>query len=163
MAGEIGVLIKSLLLVLEKSQSLVFSDMMTSTIKQAHKQEIKPAKAKENGEGERRMKTANVKWGRGKQEATGNKIKCKRRVCETYLDRSWFLLPGNGARNTSDVCCVSLATVPEIVVSTAPGILQLRLCLKGLPRQVCKGFPPRPWSLALVFPRSGKGDVAQRW
>ena len=45
-------------------------------------------KAKENGEGERRMKTANVKWGRGKREATGNKSKCKRRVCETYLDRS---------------------------------------------------------------------------
>ena len=37
----------------------------------------------------------------------------------------------------------------EIVVSTAPGILQLRLHLKGLPRQVCTGFPPWPWSLAL--------------
>ena len=119
-------------------------------------------RAKENGKGERQMKTANVKWGRGKREATGNKSKCKIRVCETYLDRSCFLLPGNGARNTSDVCCVSLATAREIVVSMAPGILQLRLRLKGLPRQVCKGFPPWPWSLALVFPRSGKGDVAQR-
>ena len=39
-------------------------------------------------------------------------------------------------------------------------IFLLRLRLKGLPRQVCKGFPPWPWSLALVFPRSGKGDVA---
>jgi len=67
--------------------------MMSSTNKQAHKQARKPAKgndkkAKENGEGERQMKTANVKWGRGKREATGNKSKCKRRVCETYLDRS---------------------------------------------------------------------------
>ncbi|KAI5021869.1 hypothetical protein ZWY2020_058599 [Hordeum vulgare] len=39
-------------------------------------------------------------------------------------------------------------------------IFLLRLRLKGLPRKVCKGFPPWPSSLALVFPRSGKGDVA---
>ena len=108
------------------------------------------------------MKTANVKWGRGKREANGNKSKCKRRVCETYLDRSIFLLPGNGARNSSATETKDLPTAPEIVVSTALGILQLRLRLKGLPRQVGKGFPPWPWSLALVFPRSGKGDVAQR-
>ena len=83
--GAIGVLIKSLLLVLEKSQSLVFSAVMTSTNKQAHKQARKPAKendkrkkAKENGKGERQMKMANVKWGRGKREATGKKGKCKR-------------------------------------------------------------------------------------
>ena len=86
-AGAIGVLIKSLLLVLEKSQSLVFSDMMSSTNKEAHKQarnrQRKTARARENGEGERQMKTTNVKWGRGKREATGNKSKCKRRVCET--------------------------------------------------------------------------------
>ena len=36
-AGAIGVLIKSLLLVFEKSQSLLFSVMVTSTSKQAHK------------------------------------------------------------------------------------------------------------------------------
>ena len=35
-------------------------------------------KANEKGKGERRMKTANVKWGRGKREATGKKSKCKR-------------------------------------------------------------------------------------
>ena len=35
-------------------------------------------KANENGKGERQMKTENVKWGRGKREATGKKGKCKR-------------------------------------------------------------------------------------
>ena len=67
------------------------------------------------------------------------------------------------AKNIIDVSCASLATAVGIVVSMTPGILLLRLRLKGLPRKVCKGFPPWPWSHALVFPRSGKGDVAQRW
>ena len=52
------------------------------------RRKAKRQKAKENGKGERQMKATNVKWGRGKREATGNKSKCKRRVCETYLDRS---------------------------------------------------------------------------
>ena len=63
----------------------------------------------------------------------------------------------------SAIATKDLPTAPEIGVSMAPGILLLRLRLKGLPRQVCKGFPSWSWSLALVFPRSGKGDVAQRW
>ena len=61
-AGAIGVLIKSLLLVLEKSQSLVFSDMMPSTNKQAHKQERKPAKQngkKAKGKRKRQRRKAN--------------------------------------------------------------------------------------------------------
>ena len=55
--GAIGVLIESLLLVFEKSQSLVFSAMITSTNKQEYKQARKLAK--ENGK--RQKKTAKEK------------------------------------------------------------------------------------------------------
>ena len=104
------------------------------------------------------MKTANVKWGRGKREATGKKVNLGDEfVRPTWIDLSF---PGNGARNTSATATKDLPTAPEIGVLTARGILLLQLHLKGLPRKICKGFPPWPWSLALVFPRSGKGDVA---
>ena len=96
------------------------------------------------------MKTANVKWGRGKREATGKKVNAGDDFARpTRIDLSF---PGNGARNTSTTATKDLPMAPEIVVSTAPGILLLRLRLKGLPRKICKGFPPWPWSLALVFP-----------
>ena len=56
-------------------------------VTQANRKRVEEGRT-EKGKGERQKKTANVKWGRGKREATGNKSKCKRRVCETYLDRS---------------------------------------------------------------------------
>ena len=49
--GAIGVLIKSLLLVFEKSQSLVFSVMVTSASKQAHKQTESKREKRANGKG----------------------------------------------------------------------------------------------------------------
>ena len=45
------------------------------------------------------MKTANVKWGRGKREATGKKVNARDEfVRPTWIDLSF---PGNGARNSS--------------------------------------------------------------
>ena len=58
------------------------------------------------------MKTANVKWGRGKREATGKKVNARDEfVRPTWIDLSF---PGNGARNTSATATKDLPTAPEI-------------------------------------------------
>ncbi|MCL8568202.1 hypothetical protein NAB22_18665 [Proteus mirabilis] len=60
------------------------------------------------------MKTANVKWGRGKREATGKKVNARDEfVRPTWIDLSF---PGNGARNTSATATKDLPTAPEIGV-----------------------------------------------
>ena len=57
------------------------------------------------------MKTANVKWGRGKREATGKKVNARDEfVRPTWIDLSF---PGNGARNTSATATKDLPTAPE--------------------------------------------------
>ena len=72
------------------------------------------------------MKTTNVKWGEENERKLATKVNAR----EQFVVPTWI-----------DIDFSSPATAPEIVVSTAPGILQLRLRLKGLPRQICKGFP----------------------
>ena len=64
------------------------------------------------------MKTVNVKWGRGKREVTGNKSKCKRWVCDIYLDRFWFFFSGNGVRNISVTVTKDFLIASEIGTST---------------------------------------------
>ena len=66
-AGAIGVLIKSFLLVFEKSQSLVFSFMVTSASKQAHK----PTKVGEK-KGERKGKRKRQIGEVGERKMRGN-------------------------------------------------------------------------------------------
>ena len=62
------------------------------------------------------MKTANVKWGRGKREATTKNVNAGDEfVRPTWIDLSF---PGNGARNTSATATKDLPTVPEIGTST---------------------------------------------
>ena len=69
--GAIGVLIKSLLLVFEKSHNLVLSCAM-ATSNPTHKQiENGKQKREEKIGKERANKTARVKWGRGKREENG--------------------------------------------------------------------------------------------
>ena len=61
------------------------------------------------------MKTANVKWGRGKREATGKKVNARDEcVRPTWIDLSF---PGNNARNTSATATKDLPTAPEIFTS----------------------------------------------
>ena len=62
------------------------------------------------------MKTANVKWWRGKRGATGKKVNARDdSVTPTWIDLSF---PGNGARNTSATATKDLPTAPEISVLT---------------------------------------------
>ena len=62
------------------------------------------------------MKTANVKWGRGKREATGKKVNAGDEfVRPTWIDLSF---PSNGARNTSATATKDLPTAPETSVLT---------------------------------------------
>ena len=57
------------------------------------------------------MKTANVKWGRGKREATSKKVNARDEfVRPTWIDLSF---PDNGARNTSATATHALPTAPE--------------------------------------------------
>ena len=69
--GAIGVLRKSLLLVLEKSHNLLLS-CAVATSNPPHKPTEKGRRKREEKIGkERANKTARVKWGRGKREANG--------------------------------------------------------------------------------------------
>ena len=74
--GAIGVLRKSLLLVLVKSRNLVVSGAI-ATNKQSNTRGNKKESKKEREEKEKEIgkeranKTARVKWGRGKREANG--------------------------------------------------------------------------------------------
>ena len=94
-------IMKSLLLVLEKSHNLVLSCAM-ATSNPTHKQtENAKRKIEEKIGKERANKTTKVKWGRGKRDA--NNVMRRRWVCDGYfvcLDLSKDL-PGNGARNPS--------------------------------------------------------------
>ena len=83
-AGAIGVLIKSLLLVFEKSQSLVFSVMVTSASKQAHKRTESKREKRANEKGNFFVNFCFSEVGERKMR--GKKGKCKRWVCDTYLD-----------------------------------------------------------------------------
>ena len=59
------------------------------------------------------MKTANVKWGRGKREATRKKVNAGDEfVRPTWIDLD-LSFPGNGARNTSADATKDLPMVPE--------------------------------------------------
>ena len=57
------------------------------------------------------MKTENVKWGRGKREATGKKVNARDEfVRPTWIDLSF---PDNGTINTSATATKDLPMVPE--------------------------------------------------
>ena len=124
--GALGVLIKSLLLVFEKLQSLVFSFMVTSASKQAHKQ------TKSRWEKGRTEKAIWWSGGEENERQLANKVNARAEFAAPTWMSSWLDLPprqrrqkffcypiDNSARNwhvDGDWACVGFSLEEERVM-----------------------------------------------
>ena len=142
--GAIGVLRKSLLLVLAKPHNLVLSWAIV-TSNPTHKHTKGKRKREENGK-ERANKTEGWSGGEENERQMANNVMQGGRLCDGYLVCLDLCedLPGNGARN----CTLAGGWIVTWLGVSHPG--------NGARNPSCYLL-----STALVFPWRGKGDAAK--